>query len=68
MSSNNYYDKQPSLFEDFADTSNLFHVSGLDPAALAFLTGTKSLSSIPKNSKELMESALKQEIMSYIEI
>lgn len=45
-----------------------FKYKGLNTAALAFLTGTKSLTSIPKNSKELMESALKQEIMSYIEI
>jgi dimeric dUTPase (all-alpha-NTP-PPase superfamily) len=65
---NNHYGKQTTKFEDFADAANLFHISGLDPAALAFLTGTKSLTSIPKNSKELMETALKQEIMQYIEI
>lgn len=65
---NSYYGKSQTAFEDFADTPNLFHVSGLDGSALAFLTGTKSLDAIPKNSDELMQAALSQEIMKMIEL
>lgn len=65
---NTYYDKSQTAFEDFADTPNLFHVSGLDGSALAFLTGTKSLDSIPKNSDELMQAALSQEVLRMVEL
>ena len=65
---NNYYGKSQTAFEDFADTPNLFHISGLDASALAFITGTKSMKSIPKNSDELMQAALSQEVMKLIEI
>jgi len=65
---NNYYGKSQTAFEDFADTPNLFHISGLDASALAFITGTKSMKSIHKNSDELMQAALGQEVMKLIEI
>jgi hypothetical protein len=65
---NNYYGKAQTAFEDFADTPNLFHISGLDASALAFITGTKSMNSIPKNSDELLQAALGQEIMKLIEL
>jgi hypothetical protein len=65
---NSYYGKSQTAFEDFADTPNLFHISGLDASALAFITGTKGMEALPKNSDELMQAALNQEIMGMIEI
>lgn len=65
---NGYYGKSQTAFEDFADSPNLYHISGLDPSALAFLLGTKSMTSIPKNSEELMQAALNQEVMKIIEV
>jgi hypothetical protein len=65
---NDYYGKSQTAFEDFADTPNLFHISGLDASALAFITGTRSMTSIPKNSDELMQAALGQEVMKLIEL
>ena len=65
---NSAYGKSQTAFEDFADTPNLFHISGLDASALAFITGTKNMTSIPKNSDELMQAALGQEIMKMIEV
>lgn len=64
---NGYYSpKGNQAFEDFADTPNLFHVSGLDPAVVAFITGVEGQKSIPKTSEELLEAALDQEILQMI--
>ena len=65
---NGYYGKPQTAFEDFADTPNLFHVSGLDGSALTFLLGTKNNPTAPKTSDELFLSLMDQEIMSMIEI
>jgi len=65
---NNYYGKTQTAFEDFADTPNLFHISGLDGSALAFLTGVNGQTSIPKNSDELFLAAMNQEVFKMIEI
>lgn len=66
---NGYYSTDTKTkFEDFADTPNLFHISGLDASALAFLTGTKKLESIPKNSDELFLAAMNQEVLNMVEI
>lgn len=65
---NNYYGKSQTAFEDFADTPNLYHISGLDPAAIAFLTGTESNPKIPRNSEELFEAAMQQEILDMVSL
>lgn len=60
--------KPQTAFEDFADTPNLFHISGLDPAAIAFLTGTKAQKTLPHTSEELFLAAMDQETLQMIEI
>ena len=66
---NGYYGgNDKPKFEGIANTPNLFHISGLDASALAFLTGTKKLESIPKNSDELFRVAMSQEILNMVEI
>lgn len=65
---NNYYGKSQTAFEDFADTPNLYHISGLDGSAIAFLTGTEGQKSIPKTTEELFLAAIDQEVLQLIEI
>jgi hypothetical protein len=67
---NYYYGRNDgkTKFEDFANTPNLFYISGLDAGALAFLTGTTKLESIPKNSDELFQAAMSQEILDMVQI
>lgn len=67
---NSYYGKSQTAFEDFADTPNLFHMSGLDPAAIAFITGTNrsAETGTPKNSEELLEAALNQEVLDLVTV
>ena len=65
---NDYYNKSQTAFEDFADAPNLFHISGLDPSAIAFITGTEYTPSTPKNSEELFLAAMHQEILGMIEV
>lgn len=49
-------------FETFGDTPNVFYYSGYDGSTVAFLEKK------PKTANELFEVAMKQEIMSYIEL
>lgn len=65
---NGFYGKSQTAFEDFADTPNLYHMSGLDGSAIAFLTGTKQQISIPKNSEELFEAAMNQQILNMLQV
>ena len=66
---NGYYGSRPQTsFEDFADAPGLYHMSGLDPAAVAFIMGTEYNPSIPKNSEELFLAAMNQEILSLLEV
>ncbi len=66
---NSYYgSKSQTAFEDFADCPNLFHISGLDPAAVAFITGVEGQKSTPKSSEELFDAAMDQECLRMIEI
>lgn len=66
---NGYYGGTPqTAFEDFADAPNLFHISGLDGSAIAFLTGVNGKTTTPKNSQELFEAAMDQEILKLITI
>lgn len=64
---NDYYGEgvRPK-FESLADRPNFYYMSGLDPAGIAFLTGTKYSPSIPKTAEELFEAALDQELIKAI--
>jgi hypothetical protein len=63
-----YHGKSQTAFEDFADTPNLFHMSGLDPAAIAFITGVEHQKTTPKTSEELFQAAMDQEVLNLIQI
>lgn len=66
---NHYYGEKPqTAFEDFADCPNLFHISGLDGSAVAFITGTERQASVPKTSEELFLAAMNQEILEMLEV
>lgn len=67
---NNYYSSsKPTVkFEALADTPNIFHMSGFDPAGLAFLTGTSTVKFIPKTPEELFETAMQQEIIQLLQV
>lgn len=64
---NGYYRKSSQTsFEDFADCPNLYHISGLDGSAIAFLTGVEGQKHQPKTSEELFLSAMDQEVLNLI--
>ena len=65
---NTYYGKPTAKFEEFADCPNMYHISGLDGSAIAFITGTEKSISAPKNSEELFFAAMAQEVMNMIEL
>lgn len=66
---NGFYGKSQTAFEDFADAPNLFHVSGLDGSALAFLTGaTTGATGAPQNTEELFAAAMNQEVLNMVQV
>lgn len=66
---NGYYGGQAqTAFEGSAKTPNLFHISGLDGSAIAFLMGTEYNPSVPKTSEELFLAAMNQEVLSLLEV
>jgi hypothetical protein len=65
---NNYYGNTAPKFESLAGTPNIFHMSGFDPAGIAFLTGTKQVSKIPQTPEELFEAAMQQELIQMLKI
>lgn len=67
---NQYYAKAGhQAFEDFADCPNLYHIGGLDPAAVAFITGVEGRDKpLPKTSEELFEAAMEQEVLDMIQV
>jgi len=67
---NSYYGGHHSTpkFEALANTPNIFHMSGFDPAGIAFLTGTKQVTSIPKTPEELFETAMQQELIQMLKV
>lgn len=65
---NSYYGKSQTAFEDFADAPNLFHMSGLDGSAIAFLTGVEGQKATPKTSEELFDAAMDQEVLNMITV
>ena len=66
---NDYYGgRKAATFESLADAPNFFYMSGLDPAGIAFLTGTTKMQSIPKTAEELFEAAMTQELLEQIQL
>lgn len=55
-------------FEALADTPNIFHMSGFDPAGIAFLTGTSTVQSVPRTPEELFETAMQQELIQRLSL
>lgn len=68
--SNSYYDENITevKVEDLADRPNLYYMSGLDPASIAFIMGTKYNPAIPKTAEELYEAAMNQELLNLLKI
>ena len=65
---NSYYGGSTPKFEALANTPNIFHMSGFDPAGIAFLTGTKQVTSIPRTPEELFETAMQQELIQLLKV
>lgn len=65
---NGYYRDPTPKFEALANTPNIFHMSGFDPAGLAFLTGTKQVTTIPRTPEELFETAMQQELIQLLKV
>lgn len=65
---NSYYGSSTPKFEALANTPNIFHMSGFDPAGIAFLTGTKQVTSIPRTPEELFETAMQQELIQLLKV
>lgn len=62
---NNFYYSNPGVkFEDFADASNFFYLSGYDPSILAFLIEGK----VPKTAEELFLAAMDQSLLNMLKI
>ena len=66
---NDFYGKSEVMFEDYADASNFFYLSGYDTSVVSFvLGGNKPERKAPKNAAELMKAALDQELLNKVEI
>ena len=66
---NYFYGCKPqTAFEDFADTPNLYHISGLDGSVVAFINGDGKEKKTPKTSEELFLSAMNQESLNKLVI
>lgn len=60
---NNFYGKTDTVFEEFADAPNCYHMSGYDPCIISFLLGDGFN---PCNSKELFENCMNQELLNKV--
>lgn len=66
---NRFYNWNPKpKFEDFADAPNFFYLSGYDPAAVAFILGTKPFKSTPRTAEELFLASMDQELLNRVQI
>lgn len=68
---NGFYGGKPqTAFEAYKDVPNVFHMSGLDPAAVSFLFGDKENKEkpAPKTSEELFAAAMDQELLNLLVI
>lgn len=66
---NYYYGNDNAVkFEDFADSPNFYYLSGYDPSAVAFILGTSSTKTAPKNAEELFQAAMDQELLNRLKV
>lgn len=66
---NNSYGRPQTAFEAYVDTPNVFHLSGLDTAAVSFLFGDKSKEkAAPRTSEELFAAAMDQELLNLLAV
>lgn len=66
---NRFYREKPKpKFEDFADAPNFFYLSGYDPAAVAFILGTKPFKATPRTAEELFLASMDQELLNRVRI
>lgn len=63
-----YYGKPTVKFESLKDTENFFHMSGYDPAGIAFLIGNSIIKAIPKTQEELFETAMYQQLIQLLRL
>lgn len=63
---NLYYGRKKSVFECLADTPNYFHMSGFDPAGIAFIMSGDYVP--PKTALELLQNALGQEAFDKLSV
>lgn len=64
---NTFYGKPRIQFEAPADTPNIFYLSGLDPANIAFIFEDKVLDRpAPKTAEELFQAAITQPILELV--
>ena len=65
---NSYYGCPRVQFETTADTPNVFYMSGLDPATIAFIFEDKVVERpAPKTAEELFEAAMQQPILQLVQ-
>lgn len=60
---NGFYGKTDTVFEEFADAPNCYHMSGYDPCIISFLLGDGFN---PCNTKELFENCMNQELLNKV--
>ena len=64
---NSYYGHPRVQFETTADTPNIFYMSGLDPATIAFIFEDKVMQRpAPRTPRELFEAAMSQPILELV--
>lgn len=64
---NSYYGCPRVQFETTADTPNVFYMSGLDPATIAFIFEDKVIERpAPRTPRELFEAAMSQPILELV--
>lgn len=65
---NSFYGCPRVQFETTADTPNVFYMSGLDPATIAFIFEDKVMERpAPKTAEELFEAAMQQPILQLVQ-
>ena len=67
---NEFYDRRPATkFEDFADASNFYYMSGYDTSIITFILGGDNPTfKAPKNAEELFKVAMDQELLNRVMI
>lgn len=69
LASSAYNNTAGRKFETFGNQKNVFYFSGYDGSIVAFLTGVEGQDNTKiNNAEDLMQAALSQEVMSYLEL